>query len=275
MRAARIRIAAMLLAVLTGACGTSAWPEPGHGPSTIALSERQRYVADELVSLFEHGGPEPQYGAVEELADGRGLTCGTIGFTTSSTEVREIVEVYDAAAPGSRLARHLPRLRELADAGSDDTGGLPGFAEDWRAAAGDPAFRAEQDRLTDRLAFDPALEHAHRLGLRTPLGVAVLFDSAVQHGTADDPDGLPALIARATQRAGGTPAAGVAEPAWLVAFLDVRADTLRNPHDRDTRDAWSESVDRVSALRDLVNRAAYDLAAPLAVTLDGDEYDLR
>ncbi|WP_433205541.1 chitosanase [Dactylosporangium sp. CS-047395] len=275
MRAARIRFAAILLAVLTGSCGGSAWPEPGHGPSAIELTATQRHLADELVSLFEHGEPEPRYGAVESLGDGRGLTCGTIGFTTSSDEVREIVESYDAAVPGSRLARHLPRLRELADAGSDDTGGLPGFAEDWAAAAGDPAFRAEQDRLTDQLAYGPALQDAHRLGLRTPLGVAVLFDSAVQHGTGDDPDGLPALIDRATQRAGGTPAGGVAEPAWLVAFLDVRADTLRNPHDRDTRDAWSESVDRVAALRDLVNRADYGLAAPLTVTLDGDEHELR
>ncbi|WP_426513891.1 chitosanase [Dactylosporangium sp. McL0621] len=275
MRPARMWIAAILLAFLTGACGGPAWPEAGHGPSAIELTATQRHLADELVSLFEHGDPDPHYAAVEALGDGRGYTCGTIGFTTSSTEVRTIVEAYDAEAPGSRLARHLPRLRELADAGSADTAGLPGFAEDWAAAATDPKFRAEQDRLTDRLAFGPALADAHRLGLRTPLGVAVLYDSAVQHGTDDDPDGLPALITRATQRAGGTPATGVDEQDWLGEFLDVRAETLRNPHDKDSREAWAESVDRVDALRDLVDNDRYGLEPPVKFTLDGDDQELR
>ncbi|GAA2326340.1 chitosanase [Dactylosporangium salmoneum] len=271
-----MRRSLMLLAVLLlTACGGEPWPDAGHGPSEVALSAAQRHVADELVAVFEHSDAAPHYDAVEALGDGRGYTCGTIGFTTSSTEVSTLVESYTAQVPGNRLARHLPRLRELAAGGSAGTGGLPGFAGDWAAAASDPKFRQAQDDLADRLYFTPALRTARRLGIRTPLGVAVLYDSAVQHGTGDDPDGLPALIARATGRAGGDPAGGVAERRWLGVFLDVRKDTLRHPHDRDTAAAWAESADRVKALRDLVDDDRYRLDPPVKVTVYGDDHQLR
>jgi chitosanase len=275
MRRAGIGLVAALLAVLPAACGGEPWPAAGHGPSTIELTADQRHIADELVSAFEHGDPAPHYEAVETLGDGRGYTCGTLGFTTSSTEVRTLVEAYTAEVPDSPLARYLPRLRELADGGDAATGGLDGFAGDWKAAAADPRFRAQQDALADRLDFSPALREARRLGLRTPLGVAVLYDTAVQHGTGDDPDGLPALIARATRRAGGDPAGGVEEQEWLGAFLDEREDTLRHPADRDTAAVWAESADRVDALRELVDDDRFRLDPPVPITVYGDDYELR
>jgi chitosanase len=266
-----------VIVLLTGACSGrgNGWPAPAIGPSTVKLTTDQRRVADELVNVFEYSSPSPRYGSCTDLGDGRGFTCGKVGFTTSSTEVRDIVGAYVEQVPGSPLARHLPRLRELADSGSGSTSGLPGFAADWAKAATDPAFRAEQDTFADRLNYAPALAAAHTIGLRTPLGVAILYDTAVQHGTSDDPDGLPALLAGTRERTGGNPADGVAEKAWLLAFLDVRADDLRNPHDAESRDAWSASVDRVDALRGLVDDDRPDLTPPVTITVDGDDYQLR
>ena len=275
MRRSTLGFVVVLLTSLVVACGGDPWPEAREGPSTVDLTTRQRHMADQLVNVFEHGDPAPRYNAVEALGDGRGYTCGTIGFTTSGREVVTVVEAYVAKVPDSRLGRHLPRLRELAERGSGDTSGLPGFAEDWAAAAEDPAFRAEQDALADRLTFTPALQAARRLGIRTPLGVAVLYDTAVQHGTGDDPDGLPALIGRASHEADGEPASGVAEQTWLEAFLDVRADTLRNAHDEDTRKVWAESVERVDALRDLVDDDQHQLEPPLRISVFGDDHELR
>ena len=232
-------------------------------------------MAAQLVNVFEYSRPDARYDACADLHDGRGLTCGTVGFTTSSTEVRDVVTTYVQEAPDSPLAKYLPRLRELADRGSDSTDGLSGFTGDWAQAADDPAFRAAQDGLTDRLTYEPAVATARTLGLRTPLGVAILFDTAVQHGTSDDPDGLPALVARTDDNMDGRPADGVAEKAWLLEFLDVRADDLRHPHDPGTRDVWAASVDRVDALRDLVHDGQHQLSPPIDVTVDGDDYTLR
>jgi chitosanase len=241
----------------------------------VALTIDQRRVADQLVNVFENGTTAPRYDIVSDLGDGRGYTCGKIGLTTSSTEVRDVVEAYVDQVPHSPLRRHLPRLRELAASGQGDTTGLAGFPEDWSRAAAEPVFRTVQDTVADRIAFDPAVVAARRLGLRTGLGVAILFDTAVQHGTGEDPDGLPALAARASEAAGGDPAGGVTEKGWLLAFLDVRAGDLRNPHNRDSRQVWAESVDRVDALRGLVVANRHRLAPPVTVIVSGGEFVLR
>jgi chitosanase len=267
-----------LLAVLVVGCKGNAgppWPAATTGPSTVTLTADQRRVADELVSVFESSSTTPRYDPVTDLDDGRGYTCGKIGFTTSTTEVRDVVEEYLRRAPESPLARHLPRLRELAASRSDDTTGLDRFPEDWAHAASDQAFREVQDAVADRLTFAPASEAARRAGVRTALGVAVLYDTAVQHGTGDDPDGLPALLGRAKDAAGGEPATGVPEQRWLTVFLDTRADDLRHPHNRETQAAWGESVDRVTALRRLVHDGKHRLAPPVEVAVFGDEYVLR
>jgi chitosanase len=228
-----------------------------------------------MVNVFEYSSTSARYDPCSDLGDGRGLTCGKIGFTTSSTEVRDVVAAYTEGAPGSPLARHLARLRELADRGSAGTSGLEGFAGDWAHAADDPRFRAVQDAVADRLTYAPALATARRLGIRTPLGVAILFDSAVQHGTSDDPDGLPALVTATTARAHGTPSGGVPEKTWLLTFLDVRRADLRNPHDKTSQQVWADSVDRVDALRDLLEAGKAQLNPPLTLQVDGEPYTLR
>lgn len=247
----------------------------GGGPSNVSLSPDQRRVAREMVNVFEYSSTSARYNRCDNLGDGRGLTCGEVGFTTSSTEVRDVVVAYTGQAAGNPLVRHLARLRELADRGSASTSGLEGFAEDWARAAEDPRFRAVQDAVADRLTYDPALAIARRLGIRTPLGVAILFDSAVQHGTSDDPDGLPALVSATDARAHGAPAGGVAEKTWLLAFLDVRRADLCNPHDETSRKVWADSVDRVDALRGLLEDGQARLDAPVTLRVDGEDYTLR
>jgi chitosanase len=268
-------VAGVLIAVTAGDAGNPPWPAASKGTSDVTMTGDQRRVADELVNVFEYGTTTARYDAVADLRDGRGYTCGKIGFTTSGTEVRDIVQAYLARTPDDPLRRYLPRLRDLAAAGSADTAQLSGFPADWRRAADNEAFRAVQDAAADRLTFDPALATARRLGIRTPLGVAILLDTAVQHGTGDDPDGMPHLIARTRQAEHGEPATGVPEKAWLLAFLRIRADDLSHPYDTGSASAWSQSVDRVDALRRLVTADRYRLAPPLEVSVFGDRYLLR
>jgi chitosanase len=278
----RSGIAVVVLLVTLAAAGDrppqdlgSAWPAPSTGPSAVTLTADQRRVAEQLVNVFEYSGSAARYDVVTDLGDGRGYTCGKIGFTTSSTEVRDVVEAYLARAPHSPLRRYLPRLRELAASGRGDTTAMPDFPEEWARAAKDEVFRAVQDTIADRLTLDPALAAARRIGIRTALGVAILLDTAVQHGTSADPDGLPALVTSATRAAHGDPAAGVPERVWLMAFLDVRANDLRDPHNRDSQQVWAESVDRVDALRRLVATDEHRLAPPVRITVSDEEFVLR
>jgi chitosanase len=250
------------------------WPATTTGPSTVELTAVQRRVTDELVSVFENSTTTPAYDYVEDINDGRGLTCGKIGFTTNSNEVRDIVAQYSAQVPDNPLARYLPRLTEIAASGSDDTSGLDRFAEDWAATAANPAFRTVQDGVADRIAYNPALAAARRLGLRTALGVAILYDTVVQHGLDNDPDGFPAIVTAAGRDASGNPSDGVEERRFLNAFLAVREQHLLHAADRSTRKGWANSVDRVVVLRKLVADSRQGLTPPVAVRVYGSAYTL-
>ena len=81
----------------------------------------------------------------------------------------------------------------------------------------------------------------------------------------EDPDGVPAMIARATTQAGGSPAQGVDERSWLDAFLDVRRATLAFATNPATRAEWAESVDRADAMRAILTDGNFDLHGPITI----------
>ena len=242
----------------------------GTGSYTAAPSGGSDQTIAQMISVFENGTPEIQYAYIEDLHDGRGYTAGRAGFCTACGDLLTVVQTYTAQVPDNPLAGYLPTLTQLAKASDDSTKGLNGFVRAWSTAADDPVFRQVQDRVTDDLYTAPARKLADANGVRSALGLAILVDTAVQQGTDDDPDGLPAMVRKTTAAVGGTPAGGVDETAWLRGFLDVRRDTLENPTSSDTGKVWRESVGRVDALRALLDAGNLDLATPFTISPFGD-----
>jgi chitosanase len=242
----------------------------GTGSYTAAPSGGSDQTIAQMISVFENGTPEIQYAYIEDLHDGRGYTAGRAGFCTACGDLLTVVQTYTAQVPDNPLAGYLPTLTQLAKASDDSTKGLNGFVRAWSTAADDPVFRQVQDRVTDDLYTAPARKLADANGVRSALGLAILVDTAVQQGTDDDPDGLPAMVRKTIAAVGGTPAGGVDETAWLQGFLDVRRDTLENPTSSDTGKVWRESVGRVDALRALLDAGNLDLATPFTISPFGD-----
>jgi chitosanase len=236
------------------------------------LTAEQKLRAERLISLFENGTIEIQYGYAEALDDGRGITFGRAGFTTATGDGYELVKRYTAAAPGNVLSRYLVRLEKLALEESGSTQGLDGFIKAVRQAARDARFREAQDRLQDELYYQPAAKFADKLGLKTALARTLVYDTLLMHGDGDDPDGLPALLESARKAAGGTPATGIDEAAWFSAFLRVRRADLEHAHDPATRKVWAEAVGRVDVFRTLAEKGNWDLHGPIVVT---GEYEAR
>lgn len=239
-------------------------------PSAVAadgLTAEQKVRADRLISVFENDTPDIQYGYVEILGDGRGFTAGR-GFTTASGDVRDAVRLYTDKVPDNPLRRYQPRLDQLAADQSGDTAGLDGFASAWAVAGSDPTFRSVQDALNDRDSYDPALALASQIGVRTALGQVILYDTVFTHGLgADgDPDGTLALVDRTRARAGGLPASGVDERAWLGTFLAVRNDDMRNARNATTRTVWADAADRLDVLGALLAAGNLDFSGPLVLT---------
>jgi chitosanase len=228
-------------------------------------SAEQRTRMDRIINNFEHGTIELGYGSAEVLDDGRGITFGRAGFTTQSGDGLEVVEGYSRERPENRLARYLPRLRELATAKSGSIEGLDGFLEAVREASDDPVFQRAQDELQERLYYLPSRRTCDKLGLRTALARLAVYDSLLMHGGGKDPDGLPAMLDRTRMEAGGTPATGVDEQKWLSAFLRVRRDVITHAHNRETRKAWAHSVGRLDVIQALIDQGNWELHGPIVL----------
>ncbi len=272
------------MVALTGACGgssgsgqrggtstTATAPDPAGSNAAAWMTPQQRRRTDQLVSVFENGTTDLQYGYVERLGDGRGYTVGR-GFTTANGDALAVVRAYTAAKPDNPLARYLAELQRLVAAASDDTTGLPGFPDAWRTAAADPAFRTAQDAIVDQNSFLPAMKHAMALHVTSALGRAILFDTVFQHGDDADPDGTPALIERADAAAGGPPGPGVPQTLWLQQFLTVRRDDLAHTANAASRASSAQSVARVDVWRSLLDRSNFALDGPITFTFGGQPF---
>jgi chitosanase len=266
-----VGLALVAVFVIVGRSGPTDPPgASGTGSYTAAPSGDSDQAIAQMISVFENGTPEIQYAYVEDLDDGRGYTAGRAGFCTACGDLLTVVQTYTAQVPDNPLATYLPTLTQLAKASDDSIKGLNGFERAWSTAADDPVFRQVQDRVTDDLYTTPARKLADDNGVHSTLGLAILVDTAVQQGTDDDPDGLPAMVKKTNAAVGGTPAGGVDETTWLQGFLDVRRNTLENPSSSDTGAVWSESVGRVDALRALLDAGNLDLKTPFTINPFGD-----
>ncbi|MGZ3406768.1 MAG: chitosanase [Polyangia bacterium] len=246
--------------------GGSAPPSMPPQPGDPSLSAEQKLRAMRIISVFENGTIELQFAYVEALGDGRGYTCG-LGFTTGTGDAYQVVDTYTKAVPQNPLATFLPRLKQLADSGSGATTGLTNFPAAWMQAAADQKFKDVQTAQTDVECYDPALAHAKALGLKTALAITEVYDTVWMHGDGDDPDGAPALIAKASAQV----SAASDEAGWLKAFLAVRRADLLNPADQTTQAEWSMAVGRVDAFSDLLAAKNFDLNGPIVV---GHGYDV-
>lgn len=262
--------------------------------TALGFSGQPFATAEQLTNLAENSTPKSEYDRCYQVIaedgkdDGRGYTCyGLVGVTTKNGDALEMVERYTAERHDNPLAKYLPVMSVKADDNTSDAErgsleGLEGFPEAWAAAAKDPAFRQVQDDIRDQRFTGPALDAVQQVGLRTNLGFASMYDASVMHGSSTDPsdpeygDSLNALVQRATDKAGGTPASGkVTEAQWLKSFYDVREADLRNPVNKDTQSVWSEAVDRVEVYRKLLQQGNTELRRPLKVRVNGDNFRLE
>nr|WP_202529888.1 chitosanase [Streptomyces sp. SID8358] len=233
-------------------------------PPGLAAPEMKE-IASRLVSSADASTLDwrSRYGAVEDLGDGNGYTAGIVGFCSGTNDMLQLVEAYTEEQPDNPLAPYLPALREVD--GSDSHEGLdPGFTRAWREAAEDETFRSAQDRLRDRLYFDPAVRLAKLDGLGT-LGQFVYYDAMVLHGPGLEANGFYGIRDAAMAQA-DTAAEGGDETAYLDAFLDagrtaIRARTVQ----RDT-----SRID--TAQRVFLRDGNLELRTPLVWRMYGEDF---
>ncbi len=236
--------------------------------TTAAAPKR---TIQQLTSIFENSSLDLQYTYVANIGDQRGWTFGFPGFTSGTYSGTFFLEEYRRQRRKNPLNRFLPAFRRIDSGHHDsegrnpDTSGLEEFPAVFQSLGGDPKFRRAQHTLVDRLAWRPARRLADRLGARRHITLGQLYDAYVNHGE----DGINRLLRRTNRRAGGTPADGINEAAWLKVFLQTRFRVLR------ADPVWSLATDRIRVYERLLRDRNVHLRTPMDVDCYNNSFELR
>ena len=156
-----------------------------------------------ISNVFEVGGPEPDYGYVEDLGDGRGYTVTQYGFCTYNNEVARVIDRYTEFVSDTDLKRFLAHLPPL----STDKQALTGFPAAWqKEIKGSPSLAVACDEEADELYVRPALKAATAAGVQSAIGKSIFYDTWLQHGASSDPDSLTEILKRTIDATGGVTA---------------------------------------------------------------------
>lgn len=227
-------------------------PQPAARTTNGTLTATEVRSAQAIVNVLETGLVLGGYGLVTLIEGDTGhLTYGRSQTTLSSGNLALMLQRYCAdpgARFGARLAQYLPRLKRR-DRTLDKDRKLHNLL---RACADDPLMRDTQDAFFDEVYWRPAVEAAHRLGIVSPLGVAVVYDSLV-HGSWG-------LIRDRTIAAVGRPGAA-GEQRWIKTYVANRRHWLARHQRADIR----ATVYRMDAFQGLVDQGLWRLTLPLVV----------
>ena len=220
-------------------------------PAPAALTVTQAQAAKAIVNLFETGAVRGDYGQVTLLPGDTGrLTYGRAQTTLGSGNLDVLIERYCAAAGarfGARLRTWLPALAARSPAADTDQK----LHNVLRACADDPVMRDVQDAFFDEMYWEPAVRAATRMGMRSPLGVAVVYDGWV-HGAWG--------LLRDRTSAGGT-LLKVGEHEWIHHYVRTRREWLATHPNALLR----QTVYRMDAFERLITLDAWSLPLPLVV----------
>src|SRR3569623_685032 len=159
-----------------------ALPAVAQSAAPSGMPATQAQTAKAIVNIFETGSVRGDYSQVSLLPGDTGrLTYGRAQTTLGSGNLNVLIQRYCARGGARFAARLRPWLSALAtrSPAADTDSKLHNLL---RACADDPIMRDVQDAFFDQVYWEPAVRAATRLGIRSPLGVAVVYDSWV-HGS--------------------------------------------------------------------------------------------
>jgi hypothetical protein len=260
--------------LLTVYCGTCAdtpgtWCQPNDpaytgvgkcGGTNPLVYPYQRQLIDMLEAMGENDTTDfaSQYSYIQNIKDGRGYTIGIVGFCTGTGDFIVVARCLDDVEPGNALAKYWPGLASIDDqfyagkmnvADTSPVDKLGPFANDVTAAGtSDKAYRKCQDTMADADYMDTALAHAQERGLKGALTIGFLYDTELNFGDDDDPNGVAGaktVMKRADADYGpGLPSDFTGKPweesRWLGFVIKERTTVMAT----DPGGTWQQAMDQ-------------------------------
>jgi len=232
--------------------------------------ERWRNVIWRITSVFESGRPEGNPAAYQTVDAGI-ISYGKHQATLQSGTLAAVLDEYLRRSQSDTAraleAEYAARIRNR-DASLRNDGRLKALL---LQAAQEQAMVQAQDEVFARNFYQPAVEHARRRGLRSPLGLANVYDTRIQGGLS--------IVAEATEsRLGGSGVGKVGlngvidEEMWIRTFLDEREARLHRLADRAEANGQAAQANalristfRCTELRKLVDAGNWGLEGTFSV----------
>jgi chitosanase len=223
------------------------------------LTNTQKKTAQAIVNIFETGSVLGDYGSVTIIPGDTGhLTFGRSQTTLGSGNLWELLDRY-CSNHGSRFGNRLSAYQNRFSAGDLTLDCDLQLHNLLRATADDPVMRETQDQFFEALFWQPAEKAAGQLGITSPLGVAVVYDSYI-HGS------WKAIRDRTSKQCGSISSIG--EKDWISAYVQIRHNWLvTNPNTKLQATGY-----RMESMQRLIDQNYWGLPLPLVVR--GNEISL-
>jgi hypothetical protein len=277
---------------LLGSLGLLFLTSSSFAQTAIPLDQNQLYKIKAISNLFENGTIEPQYGYIEDIGDGDGITAGEVGFTSATGDLLQTVQDYVAKkSPTTALAKYIPCLQSILNTGAyaclfpsvpesvmktdEFKSNLlmkSDFGLAWVTATADPVMTELQDEVVKEDIFAPTDVEVRKFGIHTAFGYEVIYDTILQMGDDPDTNSMAGMVRRANRTyLANHPsqfqvfpfANDDQEKAWLKIFILERKQTLHYRYnDQDIRNptAYSNDCYRSDSLLEIWNSQNWDLS---------------
>lgn len=227
----------------------------------MSVTPEQKNAIDCILSIFETGKipTAASYSTCTILADGAGISYGKHQATDRAGSLDQIVKKYIAEG-GTHASQLQPYVEKLAQNGTANTtmATAPQWAKDLvnllKEAGKDPKMHAAQDAVFDEGYWNPAVNIAAQVGLKTALGHAVVYDTCIHSG----PGGVANIRNRFPQK---SPANGGDEKEWVKAYVAARKVWLLG----NSNPLVQKTIYRMETFEKLMSEGNWDLKSPLSV----------
>lgn len=213
----------------------------------------QKAAAQAIVNIFETGRPAGDYARVTLLPGDSGrLSYGRAQTTIASGNLYRLILAY-ARTPGADRAEEFEAYLGPLSRAEPSLDGDARFRRLLQEAGDDPVMRRAQDDFFDRVYWLPAERAAARIGVASPLGIAVVYDSHI-HGSWGRVRALTEESIGTVRQAGG-------ERSWIAGYVGVRRRWLATRRAAILR----ATVYRMDEFSRLIGEERWELELPFRV----------
>jgi chitosanase len=226
------------------------------------MEQQTKETINKILSIFETGRvPSPSaYSTCSILSDGAGISYGKHQSTDKSGTLDLIFNAYINAGGkySEQLKPYATYIRDSASAKYSSTSSSPDWCkkliELLKLAGADPIMQKIQDEVFDSHYWNPAFEHYKKCGLKTAMGMLVLYDTSIHSGSGN----VNIIRAKFPEL---SPANGGDEKAWIKAYVAARKRWLLSSPNPLVR----KTIYRMEEFEKIISANNWELATPLSI----------